>query len=169
MPSVLCRAILFLSGYAPLLLIFTIQIYQQHRFWALFPLGIGLVATVGLLLFLRWVRTGAARSMCVKSVARKDAEVIAYIFAYVFPFLGMDLNNLSSILGLGVFFLVLMVLNVSSNMVHINPALSLLGYHVYEIGTKEGDPYTVVTKRSRLIAGTELNVVIIGDGLSMEK
>jgi hypothetical protein len=62
-----------------------------------------------------------------------------------------------------------MVLNVSSNMVHINPALNLLGYHVYQITDGDDLTHTIVTRRNRINPGTTLNVVIIGDVLSMEK
>jgi hypothetical protein len=169
MPSVLCRAILFLSGYAPLFLIFSIQFYPHYHFWALVPLAIGLAAFLWLLLFLRWVRKGATRSLIVRSVERKDAEVIAYIFAYVFPFLGLKLDDVANAIGLGIFFVVLMVLNVSSNMIHINPALNLLRYHVYQVTDDTDDTHTVVTRRNRLNTGTELAVVVVGDNLFLEK
>jgi len=126
MPSALCRAMLFLSGYAPLFLIFSIQFDPHYRGWALIPLAIGLFAILWLLIFLRWVNHGARRSLIVQSVERKDAEVIAYIFAYVFPFLGLKLDDVGNAIGLAIFFVVLMVLNVSSNMIHINPALNIL-------------------------------------------
>jgi hypothetical protein len=115
------------------------------------------------------VRKGEPRPIEVRSVQRKDAEVIAYIFAYVFPFLGMKIEDTSNVLGLGVFFLVLMVLNVSSNMVHINPALNLLGYHVYEVSLADDDTHTLLTRRARLVRGTKLSAVLIGDDFSMEK
>lgn len=169
MPSVICRAILFLSGYAPLFLIFSIEFYPHYHWWALIPLAIGVVALIWLLLFLRWVRNGAARPLVLRSVERKDAEVIAYIFAYVFPFLGLKPDDVTHGIGLGIFFFVLMVLSVSSNMVHINPALNLLGYHVYQITDGEGLAHTIVTRRNRINPGTTLNVVVIGDVLSMEK
>jgi hypothetical protein len=169
MPSVICRAILFLSGYAPLFLIFSIEFYSRYHWWALIPLAIGVAALIWLLLFLRWVWNGAVRPITVRSVERKDAEVIAYIFAYVFPFLGLKPDDMANAIGLGIFFFVLMVLNVSSNMVHINPALNLLGYHVYQITDGEDLAHTIVTRRNRMNPGTSLNVVIIGDVLSMEK
>lgn len=169
MPSVLARAVLFLSGYLPLFLIFTIQSFPKYRYWALAPLGIGGLAAMGLLTFMRWVQTSEARPIEIQSVQRKDSEVIAYIFAYVFPFLGFDIQDASNALGLAVFFLVLMVLNVSSNMIHINPVLSLLGYHLYEVTLAEGDAHTLITGRSRLVRGTRLESVLVGDGISMEK
>lgn len=169
MPSVIARGILFLSGYAPLFLIFSIQYYSKYGKWALLPALLGLFAVLWMFAWIRWVRRAAPVPISVKNVRRKDAEVIAYIFAYVFPFLGLDLDNNASTIGLGVFFVVLMVLNVSSNMVHINPMLNLFGYHVYEIDTDSDEDHTIITSRSRLVRGTMLDAVTIGDEVWMEK
>lgn len=169
MPSLFARAILFLSGYMPLFLIFTIQYYPKYQNWALVPAGLGILAFVGLLVFIRWVKRSAPRPITVQTVQRKDAEVIAYIFAYVFPFLGLNVDDPMSTIGLAVFFFVLMILNISSNMVHINPALSLMGYHVYEICTAEQESQTLITRRPRLVRSTELSAVLMGDDIWMEK
>lgn len=169
MPSLLTRAVLFLSGYIPLFLIFSVQYYPSYQYWALIPLGIGVFAGVGLFGFLLWVKNSAARELTISSVQRRDSEVIAYIFAYVFPFLGLDIENFAGAIGLGIFFVVLMILNVSSNMIHINPVLNLIGYHVYDVEVEGTDSHTLITRRGRLVKGTSLRSVVIGDSLLMEK
>lgn len=169
MPSIIARGILFLSGYAPLFAIFSIQYYSKYGNWALLPGLLGLIAVIGMFVWIQWVRRASPVSLSIRSVRRKDAEVIAYIFAYVFPFLGLDLDSDASTIGLGVFFIVLMVLNVSSNMVHINPMLNMFGYHVYEIDTDSEENHTIITGRSRLVRGTTLDAVTIGDEVWMEK
>ena len=169
MPSVLSRTFLFLSSYLPLFLIFTILAYSKYGRWALLPLGIGVVATLGLALFLRWVESTASHPITIVSVQPKDAELLAHLFAYVFPFLRLDLDEGSNALALSVFFLVLMYLNVTSNMIHINPTLRALGYHLYRVTPKDGEALTLLTRRPRLHRGTRLKAVMIGDDISMEK
>lgn len=159
---------MFLSGYIPLFLIFSVQYFPVYRWWALIPVGVGVLAGLGLIGFLRWVKSSASREVQAGTVQRRDAEVIAYIFAYVFPFLGLDVESFSSAIGLGIFFIVLMILNISSNMIHINPILNLIGYHVYELEI-DGESHTLVTRRSRLVKGTNIDSVVIGDNLLMEK
>lgn len=168
MPSMVARAILFLSGYAPLFLIFSIQYFDKYGLWALIPAGLGALAMLGLMIWIGWLKNTSAVPVPIRAVRRKDAEVIAYMFAYVFPFLGLDLKDNASTIGLGVFFVVLMVLNVSSNMVHINPMLNLLGYHVYEVDTDSAENHTLITRRSRLVRDTDINAVSIGDDVWME-
>ena len=168
MPSILTRMVLFLSGYFPLLLIFTIRYYEQYGFIAVIPAAVGILAVFGLIAFLNWVKQTNPTELKVQGVQRKDAEVIAYIFAYVFPFLGFDPSDVSSAIGLAVFFVVLMVLNVTANMIHINPMLSVFGYHLYEV-VSEGDTITLITRRARLFRESSLDAVLVGDDVYMER
>lgn len=169
MPTIFSRVLLFLSAYSPLFIIFTIQNSHQYGYWAFIPVGVGLVATLWLWLFLRWIRGTAPRTIEVQAVQRKDSEVMAYMFTYIFPFLGLKFDEIANAASLGIFFLVLMVLHVSANMVHINPVLNLIGYHVYEISGESEATYTLISRRSRLTRGTHLDAVMIGDDLFMEK
>jgi hypothetical protein len=169
MPSLLTKIMLFLSAYSPLLGIFTIQYYKVYSIWILIPFLIGVGSVIWLLIFIRWAGNSAKRQIVVESIQRKDAEVIAYLFTYVLPFLGIKLEEPSTILSLSIFFFILLVINVSSNMIHINPVLNLLGYHVYEVSSNGNLIQTLLSKRNRLVRGTKLDVVLIGDDLLMEK
>lgn len=169
MPSLLSKILLFLSAYFPLLTILTFQYYEKYKLWAVIPCLIGVIAVVWLALFINWVRGSAPRRAIVESVQHKDAEVISYLFTYIFPFLEFNTEDLFNTIGLSIFFLVLMILYVNSNLIHINPMLNLLGYHLYEVSLGNGTVHTILTRRSRLVRGTKLDIVIIGDDLSVEK
>lgn len=171
MPSKFAKTILFLSSYAPLLLLLTLQNLEKHadKFWVWIPAGIGVISFLGLWLFLKWVRGSAERKEEVACIERKDSEVLAYIVTYVFPFLSIDFSNLWNVISLAFFFIVLMFIYINSNMIHVNPMLSVFGYNIYEVQTPKGTLHTILTKRSRLLKSTTLNVVMIGDDIFMEK
>lgn len=169
MPSRLSKILLFFSAYFPLLTIFTAQYYEKYRMWAVVPCLIGLIALIWLAFFINLVRGSAPRRAVVESVQRKDAEVISYLFTYIFPFLELKVDDLFNVIGLSIFFLVLMILYVNSNLIHINPMLNLLGYHLYEVSLGDGTVHTILTRRSRLVRGTKLDIVLISDDLSVEK
>ena len=169
MPSLFARTVLFLSGYLPLFAIFTVLSPPKHRWWALLPVLIGLLATALLFAFKHWVQTSEPLPLEIQSVQRKDAEVTAHLFAYVFPFLRLDIDKGSNAIGLAIFFCVLMVLAVRSNMIHINPFLTFIGWHLYEVTLVEGGTHTLLTRRRRLVRGTKVMCVLIGDDISMEK
>ncbi len=169
MLSRITKIFLFLSAFLPLFFILAIQNYQQYGLRVLIPVVVIVLSTTAwLLLFLRWVHQTAPRSLEVNSVERKDAEVIAYLLTYIFPFLELKIADLSHLLSLGVFFLVLMILNVNANLIHINPVFNLLGYHIYEIKDGEKLTQTLISKSSRLRQGKQLRAVMIGDDLFME-
>lgn len=169
MPSILVRILLFISSYFPLLAIFSIQNANKESYWYLIPVITGVIACIILLIFIKWVVGSAARDEVVAEIQRKDAEVMSYIVTYIFPFMDLDFADISNLLSLGIFFLILMIIYINSNLIHINPMLNLSGYHIYEIQTPQGSKHTIISKQCRLVKGTKLQVVMIGDDLFMEK
>ncbi|NJK64308.1 MAG: hypothetical protein HC921_17875 [Synechococcaceae cyanobacterium SM2_3_1] len=171
MLSTLSRILLFLSSYSPLFLIITIQLLSQHPRWAALPFIVMVISLIGVWGVLAWTGSSEPTRCTVQTVQRKDSEVIAYLFTYILPFLDVASKQLTDILGLGIFFIVLMILSVSAHLVHINPVLNLFGYHLFEITTQEQTdaPHTVITRRSRLLPNTKLYVVQIADWISIDR
>jgi len=169
MPSVLIRILLFFSSYFPLFLIFTIQNYNKHGNIALFPVIVGTIALIGLALFIRWVHGSAARRETVVSVQRKDSEVMSYIVTYIIPFIGLDLSIFANLFSLCLFFLMLMIIYINTNLIHINPMMNIFGYHIYEIENISGTIQTIISKKARLVKNDRIEIIMIGDNLFMEK
>jgi hypothetical protein len=115
------------------------------------------------------VKYWAYRIEKVARIQKKDTEVIAYIFTYIFPFLQLNFGDLVNLLSLGIFFIILGIIYVNSSMICVNPTLNLLGYHLYEIETPEGYSHTLLARKKRIIKNTDLEVVIIGDDLMVVK
>lgn len=169
MVSRISKIFLFLSGFFPLFLILAIQNYEQYGLQVLIPIVVIVILTVlWLFLFLRLVKRTSPVQLAIANVERKDAEVISHLLTYIFPFLELKFEDLAHLLSLGVFFVVLMILNVNANLIHINPIFNLLGFHIFDIKSKKGTKYTLITWRHRLRRGTVLNVAKIDDDLLME-
>lgn len=169
MPTKLTKTLLFLSGYLPLFVIISIQNRGVWGWWAIAPTVAALIGTAWLWFFLLWVRRGSAVTFEVASVQRRDSEVMAYLFTYVIPFLAINGKDSSQAAGLGIFFFVLLVLHVQGSMIHVNPMLSLAGYHVYEIAGSDGNTFSILTRRKRILAPASLSAVVVGDDLLVEK
>ncbi len=150
-------------------MIFTLQNWKTYGVWSLIPASIGAISLLGLAAFLHFVSTTSPRVQQVVQVQRKDAEVMAYIVSYVFPFLGLNFDDPMNVISLGIFFVILGIIYINSNMIHINPTLNIFGYHIYEIETPSGSTQTVISRKGRLIRGEKLNVVVIEDDLLMER
>lgn len=169
MPSILMRILLFLSSYFPLFLIFTIQNHNKYGNIALIPVTVGTIALIGLSIFMRWVGGSADRREVVVSVQRKDSEVMSYIVTYIIPFMGLDLSSFANLFSLCLFFFMLMIIYINTNLIHINPMMNIVGFHIYEIENKLGTIHTIISRKSRLVKDDKLNIVMIGDNLFMEK
>ena len=73
-----------------------------------------------------------------------------------------------NLLSISIFFVIIGIIYVNSNMIHINPVLTVFGYHIYEIATKNESNYTLISRR-RIMKNEKLNVVVIGDYILMER
>jgi hypothetical protein len=66
--------------------------------------------------------------------------------SYLIPFVGFALSDLRQDIALLIFFLVLAYLYTNTDMLHVNPVLYLLKYHVYEVTFDEGRPQHLISK-----------------------
>ena len=168
MPSVLARLILFLSSYIPLLLILLV-LFWDNRIVAVTAVAMTLVGLAGLILFFGWSIPGREPTTLTPiDVRRADSEVMAYIVSYVMPFLALGFEELRQIVALAIFLMVIAIIYVNSGMIHINPILNLMGYRLYEVVTKDGATFAVLS-RTRLVRGERVSVVRVGDDLCVAR
>jgi hypothetical protein len=167
-PSPLTRLLLFLSSYFPLSLIFFVILVQTHRYVAIGIIAVGTVGLLWMLLYLRTARSLGAIQIKIAGFHTRDAEAMAYIVTYIIPFLVIPLHEWKEGIALFVFFIVLGILYVNSNMIHINPMLNLCGYHLYEITTEDGGVHALLAKRTIRHRET-IEAVKLGDEILLEK
>ena len=168
MASMPARFLLFLSSYFPLAAIFFILFIGKQQWVAISILSIGLLGLVGMASYLRAVQKLGPIQVKVKEIQRRDAEAMSYIVSYLIPFLAVPFNGWEQGFALSIFFVVLGILYVNSNMIHINPMLNLAGYHLYEITLEDDAVHSLITFR-RIVRGEKLSVVKVGDDILLEK
>src|SRR5262249_24702354 len=160
MSTKLARAILFLSSYAPLTLIFAVLVFSQRPLVAILNLGITLLGLLAAAyFFLRTQRLGARQSK-VSAVHVTDDQVMSYIMSYLVTFLSIAFSDTPQLLALAAFFLILAYIYINANMIHVNPALNFLGYHLYEVILEDGDTYNLIA-RGRIRRGADLRFVTV--------
>lgn len=168
MANITTRLLLFLSSYFPLSLIFFFLYLFRHRWIAVAILLLGVLGLVGMALYLRTVQHLGAITIKVGELQRKDAEAMAYIVTYIIPFLSIPFSGWQEGVALGIFFMVLGILYVNSNMIHINPMLNLVGYHLYEVTLENGGNHALISRR-RIVRGDTLSAVKLADDIFLEK
>jgi hypothetical protein len=104
----------------------------------------------------------------VADFKQRDGESMSYIVSYVIPFLAVPFNGVAQGAALAIFFVVLGILYVNSNMIQINPMLNLGGYHTYEITLDDGTIHALITKR-RIARGQTLSLIKVGEDIFLEK
>ncbi|NIA72051.1 hypothetical protein HBA54_25960 [Pelagibius litoralis] len=142
------KSILFLSSYAPLFAILAIKYYPVDCQVSLLA---GIMTVVSILLFaglfIGLSRTSAPQSIEVKTVGRRDSELLSYAITYFLPFLSLDLSNRYDLAAFLLLYAVIWLTYVRANAVHINPLFHVLGYRLFEIEDKpSGRLVTVITK-----------------------
>lgn len=170
MPAIVMRGLLFLCSYFPLVLIFCILLWNVWPLWAIL-----LLASIGLAsLLLTWVyfRTMLRRSSISRATiagfAQRDSDVMSYLASYLIPFVSFSLANVQQALALGVFFSVLFLIYVHSNMIYVNPMLNVVGYHLYEIEIEQSQRSHFYIARQRLQRKDEICFVALSDDIYLE-
>ena len=168
MPSILTRLLLFVSSYFPLAAIFFVLLIGRHPWTAIIILSFGTVGVLGLAVYLRVVARFGAIRVTVKDFKSRDAESMSYIVSYVIPFLAIPFAGVEQGIALAIFFVVLAILYVNSNMIHINPMLNLGHYHIYEVTLDDETVHAFITKR-RITRGETLSAIKVGEDILLEK
>jgi hypothetical protein len=163
------RFILFISSYAPLLLILAIRNYAAHPRWGLGLVALASLSALGLFLYLRSCQRLASYPIVIKTVTSKDGDAMSYIITYLFPFLDAPLTDTGKLLSWTVMIVVIGLLYVNSNMIHTNPLLNAAGYHIFAVESSDGKSSALVCRRQYLPVGTEVTVVPLGDYVVLEK
>lgn len=148
MANAFARFILFLSSYIPLWVIFAI-ITMRTMWWVAIAFAVlAALSFFGTVIFLCVAQRFEGIEMAVGVIRRKDSDTMSYIASYIIPFAATSFNKMEQVAALGVFLVVLCAVYISSNMIHINPLLSLMGYNLYEIEDPDGNPYSLVSRRN---------------------
>ncbi|KYH23703.1 hypothetical protein HAPAU_41830 [Halalkalicoccus paucihalophilus] len=156
------RLILFISSYVPLFFIISLRLgdvkpllikglYIRHfQFELVFSYVSTVIASFCIIisLILYWVMRTQSQSgvieKTVESYQEKNELLSMYLLSYVFVFAGLTFSNTIDIVIFAVFFIMLGILQIRSEILHINPMLGIRGYHAYNI-TNNGRTILVIS------------------------
>ncbi len=147
--------LLFLSAYAPLLLILVIKDYDpqqfhwlpQHPLFSAVILLIAICSCFGIMHAVRDIQSGL--SVEVIKASNKSGEMFGYTIPYMLSFLRIDLGDWQTLLSLFIFLAMLFVVAYRTQTVFVNPVLALAGYMLIDCTFKRGSTETqalVITK-----------------------
>ncbi len=167
MPRLPFRIALFFSSYAPLFALLAYTNRSCSRTWiTLAAIAAASVAALGTVMFSKRKERGPL--LKVKHSRPKDGDVLAYTATYLVPFLNVDLTKTDGIVVLAGFLLVLGVVYVNSDMLFVNPVLSLARYHSFWVTDEDDHEYSLITRRTELEPGQTIAPAQVGRYVRLE-
>lgn len=166
MPRLPFRILLFLSSYAPLFGLLAWRSRSCEPLW-LSLAALSAAAITGLLIVVLVAGTFRGPVLTVSRIQPRDAETLAYVATYLIPFLALDLTDSEDLISFVVFMSILGIISVTSHALFVNPVLSLLGYHTYDITDPDNQVYFVLT-RSNPRPGDQLRPIPAGSYVRFE-
>ncbi len=141
------RLVLIISAYSPLMVVLAARFWTTSRLAAALLVAVALASVLALSLYLRQLRKMQAQEITISASDPAVSELLGHISAYLFPFLNVDFSHPASLVSLALVYAVLILIQVKTNLIHINPALYALGYHVLRVTEASGRAYTLISHR----------------------
>lgn len=167
MPTSLAQLIMFVSSYAPLLIVFALLDTFGTGIPTILCLALAALSGLALVLILAIARSINPRTASFSDVRARDSDAIAYVVTYLVPFIAMDGSTWRERAAVLVFFTLLAVLYLRSRLFYVNPLLSAAGYHLFE--AEMAGRSVILISRSRTIRReASLSVREISDHVFLE-
>lgn len=138
--------------------------------------GGGWLGSALLLAFLCWAMLRYAAKHAqkhlfhVKEFERNDKEVLAFLLAYLLPFVAAENmaftgDWLTGAYILGIIFLVV----AHAGAFHFNPVMGLLGFHFYGVKNGDGVSHLLISKDELRRTGDDVQTVRLSHGIYLHR
>lgn len=168
-PSVSSRLLLFSSSYSPLFVILGILNSFGNQTVSLSLFVVAIMSFLFLLFFLWYEKRFESHSVTITRVSPHDADTMSYIVTYLLPFISISFSDVRNAIALCILLAVVAILYIRSNLIYVNPILSLLGYHLFEVESEDGKVSTLICKRPYIRVPSKISVISIGDYAMLEE
>jgi hypothetical protein len=130
--------VLFLSSFAPLLVVFGLLHSFGEGIAAYVCYGVAAGSLLALYYSFRSWRKLSVTEMKVARARPRDADVIAYVATYIIPFAALGVQTWQQRGALMGFFVLIGLLYVRANLFYVNPILALFNFKLFEVETESG-------------------------------
>lgn len=169
MASTPARFVLIISAYAPLMVVLAVRFWSASMVASMLLVVAAVASVLILAIYIRQLHRMQSKEIALMSSGPAASELLGHISAYLFPFLEVDFGDVASLASLGLVYAVLIFIQVKTNLIHINPSLYLLGYHVLQAQDESGRQYALISRRDYISAGSTVKVVRAGNHVILER
>ena len=168
MPTLIAEAILFLSSFAPLFVVFGLLNSFGKGVPSIACYAVAGLSTLFLLLSLRIWRTLSTTRVTIARARQRDADAIGYVATYVVPFATLGVDTWESKAAVLLFLILVGLLYIRAHLFYVNPTLSAIGYKIFEAETATGRVMLVLSKRRYIRVNAEIDVRTLSDYIFLE-
>ncbi len=137
---------LFLSSLAPACVVLGIRLLGSERLLGTAFLLCGLLLFPIAYLVLKTRRSVTPKPIKVSEIRDESYQVPTYLLTFIFPFLFIDIENYWNAASYIVLILFVSILLFRNDLSLVNPALLMLGYHIYVIQAEGGEDLLLISK-----------------------
>jgi len=167
--TVLTQFLLFLSSFSPLFAVFAL-LDSFGRGWptvlCVVLALVGAVIPVVVLPIVAWLVKDEPLHVATTQV--RDGDALAYIATYLVPFAAFALSTQRERIALLIFFAMIAVIYIRSELFYVNPLFALVGYRLFQITTPMGASVVLITPRHFISSNTQLPVRRLGNYIFWE-
>lgn len=155
MLTLFSKIVLFISSYIPLYVIFGISILFEINFdfnklstfsiILLVIISLLIVGSTLLLLLILKIQEKATNQIPIINISTINKEITNYIFAYLLPFIGIDVSAPKDLTTFCLVFILIGYIYVKNSYFYVNPTLYFIGYSIY---TFNNETKILISKRS---------------------
>jgi hypothetical protein len=167
MPTSLAQLTMFVSSYAPLLLVFALLDTFGRGIPTIVCLALAALSTVALVVIFGVARSINPRTTRFSDVRARDSDAIGYVVTYLVPFIAIEGTAWRERAAMLVFFVLLAVLYLRSRLFYVNPLLSAAGYHLFE-AEMAGRSVILISRNRTIRRDSSLSVREISDHVFLE-
>lgn len=166
------KLLLVSTALSPILGAIAVSQLAQNRPWTnwLPWLFVALLLTFLCWALLRYAAKNAQKhTVSIAEFERRDSEVLAFLLAYLLPFIAEKNVAFNGQWLTGIYVLLLIGLVIShAGAFHFNPVMGLLGYHFYAVKNANGAPLMVISTWELNRIGIEIETVRLAPNIYLK-
>lgn len=150
MLNAVAKFLLVSTSLAPVLGAVAVNQLARHEPWTRWA---GWLIAAVLLVVLCWVmlryaaKNAQKHQLHIKEFERNDQEVLAFLLAYLLPFVSAENMAFTGEWLTGAYILAIIFLVIAhAGAFHFNPVMGLLGYHFYAVKNGDGVSHLLISK-----------------------
>ena len=142
------QGILFLSSYSPLFVVFALLDTFGAGPPSLACIAIAAIGVALALCVLPIINHQVQPSeLQVETTQIRDGDALAYIATYLIPFAAIGATTIRERSAVALFFILLGIVYIRSELFYVNPLLALVGYRLFQVATPQGASVVLITRR----------------------